>query len=180
MTHSSPTQSAPSAAQEDSVPDNMGIKSGVLSNLAGAGVLLILVTVVIDVAIRQFTGAGILGADTIVSDWWMVAVAMLGIVAAERSGTQIVVDILGAQVSPAAARRITMFAGAVVVIFSAVVAVVSGLEALEQMRLGEYAAVGSLPIWPARFLIPLGFGGLAVFAAASVLHAARGTKGQAS
>lgn len=162
---------------ETFAPDNMGVKPGVLSNLGGIAVLLILVTVVVDVVVRQVAGSGILGADSMVSDWWMVAVAMLGIVAAERSGAQIVVDILGARVSPAAARRIAVFAGTVVAVFAATVAIVSFFEALNQMRLGEYAAVGDLPIWPARFLIPVGFGGLAVVAARNVIRTARTAEG---
>lgn len=174
-------------AQPDNVPQveqgnpstsaKVSVKSDALSNLGGLAVLLILVTVMIDVVVRQFAGSGILGADTMVSDWWMVAVAMLGIVAAERSGAQIVVNIVGDRVSPIAARRLALFAGTVVTIFAVTVAVVSLTEALAQMRLGEYAAVGALPIWPARFLIPIGFGGLAVVAATNVIRTVRTAKG---
>jgi len=177
MTHAPHEQHTPQTPESATAPQHE--KAGLLSNLGGIAVLLILITVVADVAVRQLAGSGILGADTMVSDWWMVAVAMLGIVAAERSGAQIVVDILGDRVSTTTARRIAVFAGTVVALFAAVVAVVSFGEALVQMRLGEYAAVGALPIWPARFLIPLGFAGLAVVAGARVVRIVRTVEGPA-
>lgn len=177
MTQASHEHRSPRASAQ-STTDN-GERVGLLSNLGGIAVLLILVTVVADVAVRQVAGSGILSADTMVSDWWMVAVAMLGIVAAERSGAQIVVDILGERVSPTAARRIAVFAGTIVTIFAALVALVSFGEALTQMRLGEYAPVGALPIWPARFLIPLGFAGLAIVAGARVVRIVRKVEGPA-
>lgn len=177
MSHTRSDHNRPAMESKTHAPENAEVKADVLSNLGGIAVLLILATVVADVAVRQIAGSGILGADTIVSDWWMVAVAMLGIVAAERSGSQIVVDILGDRMSPTIARNIALFAGIVVAIFAAIVAVVSFIEALAQMRLGEYAAVGALPIWPARFLIPIGFGGLAVVAARNVVRTARTAEG---
>lgn len=161
-------------------PDRSEAKPDLLSTLGGIAVLLILVTVVIDVAFRMFAGSGILAADTIVSDWWMVAVAMLGIVAAERSRAQIVVDVASDRVSETAARRIAVFASSVVAVFALIVAVVTFFEALSQMQAGEYAAVGQTPIWPARFLIPIGFGGLAVFSATNAVRAIRKVEGATS
>lgn len=155
---------APSRANDEATAPVKKERSDILSTLGGIGVLLILLTVILDVGARQFLGSGILAADSIVSNWWMVAVAMLGIVAAERSGAQIVVDIVGEGISKKAERWITIFAGTVIAAFGIIVAVVSLFEAIAQMQAGEYAAVGSLPIWPARFLIPIGFAGLAFFA----------------
>lgn len=174
-------QQAPgTVADELPHPDRSDAKPDLLSTLGGIAVLLILITVVVDVAFRVFAGSGILVADTIVSDWWMVAVAMFGIVAAERSRAQIVVDIAAERVSEKAARRIAMFASSVVAVFALIIAVITFFEAVTQMRAGEYAAVGQTPIWPARFLIPLGFGGLAVFSATNAMRAFRRVEGAAS
>lgn len=173
-------QHVPDGAREVQTEPQAQETPGLLSTLGGLGILLILITVIFDVGARQFLGSGILAADAMISNWWMVAVAMLGIVAAERSGAQIVVDIAGEGVSTRAQRWVTIFSGAVVAAFGLTVAVVSLFEAIAQMQAGEYAAVGSLLIWPARFLIPLGFGGLAFFATRDVIRTIRTQEGVGS
>ncbi|MDR7303918.1 TRAP transporter small permease [Haloactinomyces albus] len=143
---------------------------GFVTVLAGTAVILLLLTVVLNVALRYLAGAGIQAANAMVTNWWMAPIAILGLAMAQREGSQIRVDFVIDSLPPAMKRLIEPVVLAVVAGFGLLLAYMGLQEALVQMELGEYTTVGSLPIWPVRFAVPLGFFALAVAAVTRALR----------
>lgn len=129
----------------------------VIAVLGGLSVVALLGTVVVDVLLRFLQGSSIMGANDMVASWWMVSIAFFGIALAQRFDGRIQVDFLVDALPPAMRRVVDVLVLLVVAAIGAVLCWGGLLEALEQMEAGEYAAVGHRPIWPARFVVPLGF-----------------------
>jgi TRAP-type C4-dicarboxylate transport system permease small subunit len=120
-------------------------------------VVVLLVHVVVDVTIRYATGQGLPGTIDFVGNWWMPALTFAALGAVERAGRQIEASFLRDRLdrrSGAVARTLS----AVLSVFVCLAMGVAGfVGAMAHMERGE-AAIGGLafPIWPARFLVPLG------------------------
>lgn len=137
--------------------------------VGGLAVTALLVTVVADVLLRYLFNSGIAGANDIVSSWFMTTVAFTGIALAQRTGGRIQVDF----VMDAVPGRLRQLSDVVVLLavaaLGALFAWYGWTEALDQMEAGEYAPIGDRPLWPFRFLVPIGFAG---FTLACLLSAA--------
>lgn len=136
--------------------------------LGGIAVLTLLVVVVVDVLLRYLANTGISGGNDLVSSWFMTTIAFTGIALAQRRNGRIQVDFV-MDAAPARLRLVVdvlilLLVGAVGALF----AWFGWQEALDQMEAGEFTPIGGRPIWPFRFLVPIGFLG---FTAACLLSA---------
>lgn len=142
--------------------------------LGGLGVFALLITVVVDVLLRFTVNKGITGGNDLVAAWFMTTIAFTGIALAQRTGGRIQVDFL----MDAVPRRLRRVVDAVILLAVAAVGALFAwfgwLEALEQMEAGEYAPIGDRPLWPFRFLVPLGFGGFTLACILSAVETLRG------
>lgn len=137
--------------------------------LGGAAVVLLLLTVVADVTLRFILNHPLPGATEYVSFWYMVAIAFLGLSMAERHGEHIDAPIVFERLSVGVRREFTVISK---VLFAATMAVMAWYgweEAVRQFEIGERAGAAAVPIWPARFLVPLGTAACAADVMASLL-----------
>lgn len=144
-----------------------------LAIAGGVAVLGLLVTVVVNLLLRELAGTGIEGANDMVASWFMVTVAFTGIAIAQRHDGRIQVDFLVDALPPRMRRVVDIVVlvavGAVGLMFAW-----GGLrEALHQMDVGEYAAIGHRLIWPFRFVVPVGFAAFALACLLSVVESVR-------
>ncbi|MFV0459672.1 MAG: TRAP transporter small permease [Actinomycetales bacterium] len=141
--------------------------------IGGIGVLALLGTVVADVLLRYFAGAGIRGGSDLVSSWFMTTIAFTGIALMQRRGGLIQVDFI-ADAMPGRIRQVVDVLALLVTALVALLFAWFGLEqAIDQMEAGEYAPIGNRPIWPFRFMVPLGFAGFALACLLSVVDVVR-------
>lgn len=141
--------------------------------VGGLGVVGLLALVVVDVLLRYLANSGIAGANDMVSSWFMVTIAMAGVAVAQRAGGRIQVDF----VADAVPARLRQVVDAVILLAVAGVGALFAWygweEALAKMASGEYAPIGDRPIWPFRFLVPLGFAGFTLACLLSALEVVR-------
>ena len=141
--------------------------------LGGLGVLTLLVVVVIDVSLRYLANSGIPGGNDLVSSWFMTTIAFAGIALAQAKDGRIQVDFL-MDATPGRLRQVVdvlvlLAVGAVGALF----AWYGWQEAMDQMEAGEYTPIGERPIWPFRFLVPLGFAGFTLACLLSAIEVVR-------
>lgn len=141
--------------------------------LTAIGVLSIaglFVTVIVDVALRYTAGSGIPGGNDMVSSWWMVSIAFVGIALAQHSRGRIQVDFLVDALPPRMRRIVDTVIFALIGVIGLVLVVMTLQEAFHQMSVGEYAPIGHRLIWPFRFMAPLGFLGFSFACVLSIVN----------
>jgi TRAP-type C4-dicarboxylate transport system permease small subunit len=138
-----------------------------LAIVAGAATVLTMSIVTVDVTLRFF-GSGVPGTLEIVTYYLMLVVAFLPLAYVERQDAVISVDALYVLAPPGAKRAMDIFVGLFSFLVYSAIAYLSLLEALRKFSSGSYVmtAYYELPVWPAYFIVPVGFG----LAAIVVLH----------
>lgn len=134
-----------------------------LSNgLAALGRFVLLLTmlhVTVDVLMRYLFNMPLTGTIEITSFYYMLAIVFLPLAAVELKNGHIAVEIVAQHLSERLQRVLIAFVCIVSAVFYAMLAWRTWLEAVEKMHVGEtYASSMGLPIWPPRFLMPLGTG----------------------
>lgn len=138
---------------------------GLMVSLAGAQILL-----------RNFLGISLTGADQMLR-LLVLWVAFLGAVAASREGKHIHVDAV-ARWLPG---RIKAGVGALTDLFTSGVCLLLAWQALRFMQSEREAgekAFGSLPVWVAEIILPLGFTLIALRYALRFAHHVRQVRGR--
>jgi TRAP-type C4-dicarboxylate transport system permease small subunit len=130
----------------------------VLMAVAGLALMLMMIQMVVDVAMRNFFRRPIEGSLEIVSVYHMVAVVFLPLALVERRHEHITVDLLIHRLSPGTRRAVTVLGYVVCAIFFAVLSYQTLLDALEAFRINEILMSSIyITVWPAKFLLPIGF-----------------------
>lgn len=143
--------------------------------VGGAAVLLMMLNITLDVLLKNLLNTPIQGTIEVSSYYYMVAVVMLPMALVEYENEQICVDLLYSRL-PSALQR-----GCLVLTFLATAVILSamtwrtGLDAVRAFRVGE-VVMGSreIIVWPARCLLPVGFGLTAVAALLRAFMTLRG------
>jgi TRAP-type C4-dicarboxylate transport system permease small subunit len=143
--------------------------ASLLTFVAGIALVLMMVQMVADVILRFFFNRPIEGSLEIVSVYHMVAVVFLPLALVELTHGHISVDVV-VQLFPKGVRRaVEVFGYIVCAVFFAVLGYQTLLDALESFRTDEILMSSIyVTIWPAKFLLPIGFG---LVLAAVLLHA---------
>ncbi|MBU0831176.1 MAG: TRAP transporter small permease [Alphaproteobacteria bacterium] len=148
--------------------------------VGGLGVTLMMLNITLDVVLKVFWNAPIQGTVEISSYYYMVAIVLLPMALVEYDDEQISVDLLFNHF-PGWLKRVSLM-----ITFVATAGMLSimtwrtGLDAVRAFKVGE-VVMGSreIIVWPARCLLPLGFGLAAVAAvmrAVMLLHGRPVTK----
>lgn len=144
--------------------------------LRGVGliaILAMLINVVLDVLMRGLFNSPVQGTLELMTYWYMVTIALIGMWAAQTSDEHIAVSILSEKSGPWARHWLKLFVGLITVSFVVILAFFGFDAAVNNMAIGEYAGASRVPIWPARFLIPLGLGAFAVTLIIQLVRAAK-------
>jgi TRAP-type C4-dicarboxylate transport system permease small subunit len=146
-----------------------------LALLGAAGVALMLVHITADVVMRQLFRLPLPATVEIVSRYYMVMVAFLGLPWAERRGDAIRVELLAPLLSGWLARPNRILVRLACIGAYALLAYTSWTHAVGEWRSGTYviSLQMQVPVWPSYFLLPVAF---ALAAAVSVEHLLRGDR----
>ncbi|MGM7668023.1 TRAP transporter small permease subunit [Microbacterium sp. A93] len=126
--------------------------------IAGVVCAIMAVTILADVAGRYFWNHPITGTLEMVTYWWMPAVALLALGAAEIRNEHIRVTILGEGAAPWLRRIIEIVASGLtfaVIVWMCYLAV---LELLHSLEVGEKAQIAPwIILWPSRLVVVVAF-----------------------
>lgn len=133
--------------------------------VGGLGIILMMLNITLDVIMKVFWNAPIQGTVEISSYYYMVAIVLLPMAMVEYDDDQISVDLLFNHF-PGWLKRISLL-----ITFTATAGMLSvltwrtGQDAIRAFNVGE-VVMGSrqVIVWPARCMLPLGFGLAAVAA----------------
>lgn len=127
---------------------------------AALGVALQLVTVVADVILRVAINEPIGNVVELSSYWYMVIMVFCGLAYAQRRGGHIDVDILYERLDPSAKAVLWAIGAVVSLLILCAITYWSIDSAMRAYEIRETAPASDLIIWPARFLVILGSGGM--------------------
>ena len=141
-----------------------------LSIVAGLALVLMMVHIVADVVLKFMFNQPIPGTPEIVAYYYMVTAVFFGLAYVEIKGKHITVDLLYNHMPPLM-KRIALAIGCLLsALFFSLLAYQTWLDALQAYRIGQIAmGSAALPIWPARFVLPLGFGMVALASVARLI-----------
>lgn len=127
---------------------------------AGIGVVavaLLMLHVVADVTGRYLFNSPVAGTLEAVAFWWMPSVSFLGLAVTQRVGQHIEVHVLADRLPPRVAAALAVVTSCLTMVVVAAIGWYGLAMALDKTAIRE-AALGAVlvPIWPARFLVPLG------------------------
>ena len=127
--------------------------SNILASLGGLALVGMMVTVIVDVTLRNVANQQIPGALDLVTFWWMPATALLPLALAELNREHIRLELWEKRISHRWMVRIEMVMAIVSLgVFAALFYYMFG-AAVESMELREASAsTPELPIWPFRFV----------------------------
>jgi len=138
------------------------IAGRVLEVVASLAVVAILIHVIANVILRTFFNSPIPGTNELVGNWYLPIIAFVGFVVAKTRREHIEATLLYDKVSPKNQLLLSIvvnFAAAVALAFFAWFTFVEAQHGFETLRT---SGVTGVPIWPVLWIVPFGFGVLAV------------------
>ncbi|MCW4355684.1 TRAP transporter small permease [Hoyosella sp. YIM 151337] len=144
--------------------------------VAATGLIIMMLHIVLNAALRTFVNAPVTGTNEIVSYWYMPLVALCGFVLAQRDRAHTEARVLFNRL-PARLQRETHCAGLLLVAIACAGFAYFGFrEALHSQHLGLTGGVTGVVIWPVTFLVPLIFAAITVQVLAEAVSTARGSR----
>lgn len=128
---------------------------------AAAVVLLLMAHTALNATMRSM-GNPMGGSLEVSQYWYMPAIAFFAFVATQRAGQHIEATLLFEHLPRRVRREHLVIGNVLVVALSLLIAWFSLGEALKSMDIGQTSGSGSVPIWPAKFLVPLAYGLLSI------------------
>ncbi|NDW33079.1 TRAP transporter small permease subunit [Salipiger sp. PrR007] len=129
--------------------------------LACAFMLLMMVHITTDVAVRFFFDGRLIGTLEIVSYYYMVVIVFLSLGYVELRGEHIRVDLFAKMLPQTVQLGLYVLACALGLIFFGMLFWQSAQDAISATRRAEEAMSNfTFYIWPARWALPLGFAGI--------------------
>jgi TRAP-type C4-dicarboxylate transport system permease small subunit len=131
--------------------------SGGLSRLAGLGIVLLILPTAVDVGWRYLSGSSVPGMIEY-SEVAIVFVVYFGIAQAMRDDAHIATPVFTSRLSPRLADRVRLAGRVLLFALVAFATWRTGVAALSAHATGEYRlGLVSIPTWPARAAVTLGF-----------------------
>lgn len=129
-----------------------------LSWIAGLGILFMTLLSLTNALGRTWFQTPIYGANELVATWFLPTLVLLAIPSAQVWKEHINVTLAIETMAPKSLRWLRLLGYSLAAIMSGAFAWWGLGRALSQMAVGETAGITSIPIWPAYFLVPVGFG----------------------
>lgn len=132
--------------------DGIGIAGGV-------AVALMALHVVLDVVARNLAGLPLSGTTEFVAGWYMVAIVFCTLGSVHARGDHIRVDLIDMIAGPRLDGLLTVFTSLIFLAVAVAMALWGIDDALDATLRGERVefTAWALPVWPGRWLVPLGF-----------------------
>ncbi|WP_050522107.1 TRAP transporter small permease subunit [Pseudorhodobacter wandonensis] len=143
--------------------------------VGGLGIILMMANITLDVVLKVFWNAPIQGTVEISSYYYMVAIVMLPMAMVEYDDEQISVDLLFNHFPDWLKRSSLLLTFLATAVMLSIMTWRTGLDAVRAFRVGE-VVMGSreIIVWPARCMLPIGFGLAAVAAMLRAIMLLRG------
>lgn len=143
--------------------------------VGGLGIILMMLNITLDVVLKVFWNTPIQGTVEVSSYYYMVAIVMLPMALVEYDDEQISVDLLFNHFPNWLKRTSLMITFIATAGMLAIMTWRTGLDAVRAFNVGE-VVMGSreIIVWPARCMLPLGFGLAAVAAVMRAVMLLRG------
>ena len=133
--------------------------SDLFAFVAGAAVVLMMLHVNLDVAMRYVFAAPFANTVEIVSTYYIVAIVFMPLALVERLNANIVVELVAQHLPRRVAELLIAWIGIVSAIYFLAFAWRTGEDAIQKYNVGEVILGNSqLTVWPTRFYLPLGCG----------------------
>lgn len=138
-------------------------------------VILMMLHIFVDVVLKQFFLTPIPLTIEIVAGYYMVAIVFLPLAVVEQRDAHIVVDVFAERLPEGIRRSLLLFSGIFSTVFFGLLGYRTWFVALEKFDTGSYVmgTRGTLIIWPAYFLLPLGSGLMVLVSAVKVVRRCR-------
>ncbi len=165
----------------DAIDRGLARASGVLSIVGGVAVVLMMVHISVDVVLKYTLHLPMPGTIEIISFYYMPAAIFLPLAAVERGAHHIIVELFTQHLAPRRIAGYDAVACAFGVVYAAGLTWATGKMAVLQTSRAESwdATFFNLPIWPTRWLLPLGCGLLMLYMALHVYRNIRIARGLA-
>jgi len=126
---------------------------------AGCAVILMMLHINLDVAMRYIFSAPFANTIEIVSTYYIVAIVFLPLALVERMNANIVVEILAQHLPKRTAELLIAVVAIVTALYFGALSWSTGIDAMEKYEVGEIALGNSqITVWPTRFYLPIGCG----------------------
>lgn len=133
--------------------------SNLLGFVAGCAVILMMLHINLDVAMRYIFSAPFANTIEIVSTYYIVAVVFLPLALVERLNANIVVELLAQHLPQRKAELLIAVVAIATAAYFGALAWSTGIDAYEKYEVGEIALGNSqITVWPTRFYLPIGCG----------------------
>ena len=133
--------------------------SNLLGLVAGCAVILMMLHINLDVAMRYIFSAPFANTIEIVSSYYIVAIVFLPLALVERLNANIAVEILAQHLSKRKAELLIAVVAIASAAYFAALAWTTGIDAYGKYEVGEVALGNSqITVWPTRFYLPIGCG----------------------
>ena len=133
--------------------------------IAGIATILMMFHVTIDVAGRQFFGHPLTGTVEIVSAYNMIALAFLPLALIARERGHIIVELFTGWMKMRPRTLLDAFVAIITLVYTSVFtwkAIEVAIDKTE-IREAKEAGIGFVEIWPARWIVAIGFGLMAIY-----------------
>ncbi|KGM50627.1 TRAP transporter small permease [Pseudooceanicola atlanticus] len=156
--------------------------SGLVALVGGAVIVLMMLQISLDVAMKYIFHKPITGTLEIVSAYYMVALVWLPLGAVTRDHEHLEVELFTQHLAPRKLAWFKLFGCTIGGIYAAILCVQGFEEALHQTEIGEVweTATFDIPVWGARWFFPLGTFlaavYLAIYALDNLVFALRGDR----
>lgn len=139
--------------------------------IAAIGLVAMMVHISLDILSSLIFNAPISVTSAIVTNYYMIAVAFLPILAAEYRGNHISVNLLTVLLPEGIQSKLETLVIAMTGGVYFLLTVQSGQQALHKLSINASVVeqVGKIPVWPSFFLLPLAFGAMSLLLTARVL-----------
>ena len=135
----------------------LGKAAGLLGVIAGVALILMMLHIVADVAVRFLSFAPLPGTIEIVSAYYMVAVVFLPLALVERMNGHIVVELVTQYLPPRVQELVIASVGVLSALYFGAFTWQTWGDAAQKYNVGEMAlGTVAVTVWPTRFFVPVG------------------------
>jgi len=132
--------------------------------IAAVGLVAMMVHISLDILSSLIFNAPISVTSAIVTNYYMISVAFLPILAAEYRGNHISVNLLTVRLPEGARRALETLVIAITAAVYLLLTAQSWQQALHKLSINASVVeqVGKIPVWPSFFMLPAAFGTMAL------------------
>lgn len=144
----------------------------ILAALASISLVLMMVQTTLDVVLNNLINKPIEGNLEVISVYHMVIIVFLPLALVELRHEHINSDLLVRSFSKGWAKFTYVFGAVVTLVFIGVLFWQSLIDAIQSFEINE-VVMGSIyvPVWPAKFALPLGFSAFMLVVVLNIMHA---------